>query len=224
MLMHRNVIKSLYPATDHDKTRYGGALSAIYVDPVSRECVATDGRIMIRAATPTDHEAHDFPGQINGAEPINPTADVSGLLDADALLTAAKATPRRSPIPITENVAVTRRTSFVATDIDRSTTIAGRDLGADGARFPEWRKVFTGAPRDANSFTLSAELLAVLVKVAREQGRAKKDAQVTFHVIPKQGRHGVYFDIGAGSNSPKIDGIVMPMRPSTTTQPEKGGR
>ncbi len=221
MLIHRNVIKSLHPATDPDKTRYGGALAAIYVDPESRECLATDGRILIRAAAPTDHEAHDFPGQINGAEPINPSADVSGLLDADALLTAAKATPRRSPIPITANVAVTKRTSFVATDIERSTTIAGRDLETDGAQFPNWRAVFTGAPRDANSFTLSAELLAVLVKVAREQGRAKKDAQVTFHIIPEQGRHGVHFDVGAGTNSPKIDGIVMPIR---TTNPTKGGR
>ena len=221
MLIHRNVIKSLHPATDPDKTRYGGALAAIYVDPESRECLATDGRILIRAAAPTDHEAHDFPGQINGNESINPSADVSGLLDADALLTAAKATPRRSPIPITANVAVTRRTSFVATDIERSTTIAGRDLETDGAQFPDWRTVFTGAPRDANSFTLSAELLAVLVKVAREQGRAKKDAQVTFHIIPEQGRHGVHFDVGAGTNSPKIDGIVMPIR---TTDPAKGVR
>ena len=221
MLIHRNVIKSLHPATDTDKTRYGGALAAIYVDPASRECLATDGRILIRAAAPTDHEAHDFPGQINGAEPINPTADVSGLLDADALLTAAKATPRRSPIPTTANVAVTRRTSFVATDIARSTTIAGRDLETDGAQFPNWRAVFTGAPRDANSFTLSAELLAVLVKVAREQGRSKKDAQVTFHVVPDQGRRGVCFDVGAGIHSPKIDGIVMPIR---TTDPARGVR
>ena len=43
-----------------------------------------------------------------------------------------------------------------------------------------------------------ATVTAVLVKVAREQGRAKKDAQVTFHVIPEQGRHGVHFDVGAG--------------------------
>ncbi len=38
MLIHRNVIKSLHPATDPDTTRYGGALAAIYVDPESREC------------------------------------------------------------------------------------------------------------------------------------------------------------------------------------------
>ena len=225
MLIHRNVIKSLHPATASNDIRYGTGLSAIYIDPESRECIATDGHILIRAAAPTDDEMSDFPGRINGNEPINPSADVSGLIDADALLTAAKATPRRSTIPVTANVAVTGRTTLVAVDLERgSTTIAGRDLETDGARFPAWRSVFTGPPASANSFTLSAELLSVLVKVAREQGRAKKDARVTFHVIPDQGTHGVYFDVGDGINSPKIDGIVMPLRPSTTTPREKGGR
>ncbi len=218
MLIHRNVIKSLHPATTSGDHRYG--LSGIYVDPESRECLATDGHILIRAAAPTDADVSEFPARINGDDSINPSADVSGLVDADALLTAAKATPRRSPVPITENVAVTSRTTLVATDIERSTTITGRDL-TDGSRFPDWRKVFTGAPADANSFTLSADLLATLVKVAREQGRAKRDAVVTFHVIPDQGRHGVCFDVGDGINSPKIDGIVMPIR---TTDPARGVR
>lgn len=203
MLIHRNVIKSLHPATASDDTRY--ALGGIYVDPKSGECVATDGHILVRAAKAAEVSAEEYPGKANGAT-INPSAEVSGLLDANALLDAAKRTPRKPYAPILEHVAVLSRTAFHATDLSQSTTITGQEL--DG-NFPDWRAVISKVPEDANTFTLNADLIATLVKVAKAQGR--KPACVTFHVVPKQEHNGVYFTIGKG-DSPQVDGVVMPMR------------
>ena len=205
MLIHRNVIKSLVPATADADTRY--PLQGIYVDPESRECIATNGRILIRAAAPSLVEASEFPSAVTGSEPIHADAEITGLLDADALLTAAKATPRSAGVSVLEHVAVTSPTAFVATDLEHQTVITGRALKG---KFPAWRQVLT-VPQDANTFTLSAELLATIVKVAKAQGRQNTPC-VTFHVVPDQLTKGVYFEVRSGEHSPKIDGVVMPLR------------
>ena len=202
MLIHRNVIRSLHAATKPDDTRR--PLQGIYVDPESGECIATNGHLLLRAAAPANEPGSEYPTRINGAE-IDPTAKVSGLLDSAALVEAAKGTPKRSPVSILSHVAVLNQTAFVATDLDRSTTITGCELKGN---FPKWRRVLT-VPEDANTFTLAADVLAALAKVAKAQGRPKGD--VTFHVVEDQGKNGVYFEISQG-DSPKIDGVVMPIR------------
>ncbi len=187
MLIHRNVIKSLVPASGR-----GTVYAGIYVDPESRECIATDGRILVRAAAPT----------LDGDD----TAAVSGLLDADALLALAKLTPKRVDAPVQAHVHIG---SPPVTMSANGTTKTAQDR--QDVTFPAWREVIkvpTGD--DVQTFTLSAKYLAALVAVAKAQGRS--DPHVTFHVVPEQQNKAVYFDVGAPIDSPKIDGVLMPIR------------
>lgn len=202
MLIHRNVIKSLVVATTPDDSRYI-AMNAIQVDPDTQQCIATDGSILIRAASPSVDDAGEFPDPNAGVA-------VNGLLDAAVLLRAAKATPKRSVIPILANVAVTSTTTFVAGIGSDRSELTGEDK--HDQTFPAWDHVISGPPAGANAFTLRADLLDKLVKVARAQGRGKFDAHVTFHVVEDQVSKSVYVDFGPAGDSPKVDGVVMPFR------------
>lgn len=214
MLIHRNVVRSLRLVTKSDAAQhagYGSAMSGIYIDPGTRECVATDGRILLRSESPSLDKASDFPVRINGNDEIDPSADITGVIDASALLTAAKATPRKAA-DVLANVAVTSPTTFVTTDLEHATTNNGRDLHAE--TFPAWENVIK-VPDTAStlaSFTLNADLLATIAKVAKLQGADKSDSCVTFRIIEHQENNGIYFVIRDSGDSPKIDGVVMPMR------------
>ena len=35
---------------------------------------------------------------------------------------------------------------------------------------------------------------------------------MTFHIVADQGKNAVYFELGAASDSPTIDGVIMPFR------------
>ena len=186
MLIHRNVIKSLIPAVDPIATpQYAG----IYVDPESQECIATNGHLLVRAAAPTLDDS--------------PTIPVTGLLDAGALHALAKLTPKRVELPIDAHVTVASPIEMSA----NGTSKIAKDL--QDATFPDWRAVIK-VPSDAQTFTLSAKYLASLVAIAKAQGG--RAPHVTFHVVPDQQRHAVYFDVGAPVDSPKVDGMLMPLR------------
>ena len=186
MLIHRNVIKSLVPASES-----GTVYAGIYVDPESHECIATNGHILVRAAAPTLDDS--------------PTIPVTGLLDADALLTLAKLTPRRVKTPIEAHVTVASPVVMSA----NGTTKTAQDR--QDVTFPAWRQVLkvpTGY--DVQTFTLSAKYLASLVAIAKAQGRS--NPHVTFHLVPEQQTKTVYFTVGAPIDSPKVDGVLMPIQ------------
>lgn len=188
MLMHRNVIRSLGIAVNSKGSpQYAG----IYVDPDTRECVATNGHMLVRATAPSGDD--------------DPTDKVTGLLDADTLMALAKLTPRRVDKPEDAHVLVASPTAM---SVNGTTKIA-HDL--QGQSYPAWKQVIpANPPADAITVTLSAKYLADLVKIAKAQGRS--NPHVTFHVVADQAHKGVYFDVGAPIDSPKIDGVVMPMR------------
>ncbi len=207
MLIHRNVIRSLAPATTTGNTRY--PLQGIYIDPENGECIATDGAILVRAAAASTDPDSEYPTNIAGAT-IDPTQPVTGLIDATVLEKAAKGLTKRQQVPILANVVITQnaqgQTEVITTDLDQVTRMHAPAL--DGT-FPPWRKVFT-VLKDANTVTLGAALLQTLAKVANAQGC--RTASVTFHIVPDQANSGVYFTVGTGTDSPKVDGVVMPMR------------
>src|SRR4029450_3088825 len=168
MLIRRETLQAVRPATTTDDTRY--FLAGIQILP-SGACVATDGHVLIKASEPYPLENADFP-TVPGmpADTTEPSAPI--LIASDVAEKLIKATAKRTPIEVLKTIQVMTNgdgSSYaVATDLAVPIVVK---LTPDPVRtFPTFERVIPDSDRPTVTIVLGVPVLETLIKSAKAIG------------------------------------------------------
>jgi hypothetical protein len=166
MIIRRETLKAVLPATRADDTRY--ALNAIQIQPDGR-CVATNGHILLVAQDKTPERDEDFPtGNPNALPAFQGNPEKPILLDRDKAERLIAAMPKKATIPILHGAQL-------STNGDGGAVISATDLEVpcvvhlpadDTRRFPEWQHIVPPKDRPEIRIQLAVNVLKALIKAA----------------------------------------------------------
>jgi hypothetical protein len=202
-------------AASKDDPRYSLQAISLEIEGEKLLAVATDGHALVVARYPI-RPAEDFP-LIPG---LPEAEDVQSILVPVGFLSElAKATPKKTAMPILENVMIFVSGGKVwgaVTDLE-SPTVKSAPI-PDG-RFPSWRNVVPAEPGKHAAFTLDGEILGRVLKTmgAAAGYRNGETKPVRFgapiakehpksSLGPSVGPYTLHLKGPAG----EVDGIVMP--------------
>ena len=176
MIIRRDALKAVLPATTKDDSRY--YLHAIQIEPDGR-CVATDGHVLLTAIDRAPFDDTDFPAKGVADYKGNPDKTVS--IDAGAIEKLIAAMPKqKKAIPILQAVQLSTNGDggavVSATDLDVPCVVHLSDDQA--GRFPDWRRLMPRDDRPALKVTLAVNVLQALIKAAQ----ATQRGMITFEL------------------------------------------
>jgi len=215
MIIRREAINAVLPATTEDDTRY--YLKSVAVETDGR-LMATNGHILLIASDNAKQDDADFP-TLPGAEyhgnPVGQT-----LIEASTLKRVVAAMPKRATMPILSSAQLSKNGS------DQTATLASTDLQvpciatitATGDRFPNVEQVLKSADAVDKRITLclGVPVLEALIKSAKAI-KGKGQQTITFE-IPANGqtmKHGVVTDavkVSMTGDDVTVHGLAMPCR------------
>jgi DNA polymerase III sliding clamp (beta) subunit (PCNA family) len=174
MIIRREAINAVLPATNHDDTRYN--LQAVQCEPAAHRIVATDGHVLLIATDNNPMQDEDFP-LIPGAEfhgDQDPIAVQSGVLRS-MLATM----PKKPILPILACCQLSKNGSestatLAATDLEapRVATIKAEDL-----KFPNYDRILPKGERNTVRVFLAVDVLETIIKAAKAVARTGKNAK-----------------------------------------------
>lgn len=168
MIIRRETIKAVIPATSHDDTRY--FLTAVQIEP-DGTVVATNGHVLLTAKDRSAFVDADFPQTARTSTQPVPSPDKPVLLKAETAERLIGAMPKRSPIPILQAVQIAQDDKgayAVATDLQIPVTVDLEFPGEnDAGQFPSWRRVMPKDDQPYAAVKLGVPVLEALIKAAK---------------------------------------------------------
>ncbi len=229
MIIKRTALKAALVATTDERSRY--FLHAVRIHP-DGTVEATDSHMLIRIKDRHPAVDADFP-QLPGVGEITGTFKRPILIPADLTERLIAATPKKHTIPILTSIQVgtdkDARRLALATDL-QVPCVANLEPCNTTQTFPRTDRVMVqdGQRPQMVTLTLSAAMLAALVKIATTLGRAKSENAVTFEIPTgpeyqdtRQDEGGTQVPTGRITSSVRItmtgddcdlEGVIMPCR------------
>ena len=211
MIIRRETLNAVLPATTADDTRY--FLDAVLVEPTRHRAIATDGHIMIIATDNSPLADEDFPA-IAGAEFHGDPAPIA--IPAAIVRSMIATMPKKSSRPILATVQVGQNGS------EETATIAATDLQAprvatiakDDRRFPAYERVMSVAAPSVK-VAIAIDVLETLIKSAKAvcgTGKREKKPIVTFEVPIGAAEVTTAIGFTVSGLDVTVTGVAMPCR------------
>jgi hypothetical protein len=198
MLLNK-VSLNLALLASQEESRY--ALQAIAVEP--EVCCVTNGHYLVTVAHQTAVPVEQFP-QTDGLE----SATVKGtvLIARDAAISAAKAIPNKTTLPVLKTAALGTDGKLYVNQLDSVQSFKGEASGT----FPNWRMVMPNG-KPVTEICISADYLETLAKFIRaNSGNVKGRATAVRLTVYPDGKP-MRLDART-SDGQDIMAVLMPMR------------
>lgn len=186
MIIKRETLKTALHCSTANDSRY--FLTGALVELDGR-VVATNGHILVIVTDTSTIADDDFP-HVNG-HALAPLAE-KVIVPCEIAKKMFAAQPKKSSIPVL-------CTSQIGVDQDGKTVIQSTDLnvparaqlqtGADAPRFPDYARVLVPTERPHRKICLSAEVIEILAKIARDVADNKKCTCAVTLEIPTEDTH-----------------------------------
>ncbi len=209
MIIRREALNAVLPATTADDTRY--FLHALLAEPANHRVIATNGHVMLFATDNEPQADADFP-TVPGAEFHGDPAPIC--IDADIARSMIAAMPKRPTINILASAQLSQNGS------EETATIAATNLSApctatikrqEADQFPNYERVIPKADRAVVRVALGVPVLEALIKSAKAVC-AKDKGVITFE-IPTEARDVVSVcSLTIKGETVTVTGLAMPCR------------
>ena len=217
MIIKREALATVLPATTFANDTHGYALTSINVEPSGR-LAATDGHICVTVTDVQPFADADFPVQDIPAFHASPAKSVR--IPADIAKRLIGAMPKSTPIPILKCAQLSTKGSpetctIAATDLSAPTAVTLRD---DGKSFPDVDRVLSQTGKGPMTrVSLALPVLETMIKAAKAATAGTKSDPVIYLDIPTtEGEvvlSGIAFSVpGAIRNGLEVSGVAMPCR------------
>lgn len=213
MIIRREALNAVLPATTADDTRY--YLNAVLAEPANNRVVATNGHVMLFATDNEPQADADFP-QVPGADFHGNPAPIC--IPADIVRSMINAMPKKHYLPILTAAQLSQNGS------EQTATIAATNLSApcvatlkrdEQGRFPNYDRVIPKADRPVVRVALAVDVLETLIKSAKAvcgTGRGATKAIITFEVPTEKRDVESACSVTVKGESVTVTGLAMPCR------------